>query len=177
MSAAKRLCPRILLSAALLLALALALLWARGDLGLRGSSLEGDARASQQIPSQWLAAGETGEELAAMVFYPPDRSDHTFSVYWKRPGLSLGYFFRGGGSLSLIDRGIACFSVENCPQKAYLSLNRPGIAQVVIDDGSDPRAIPLDPEKPFALVLPRNAGTVTFLDEGGRPVQPQEQPL
>ena len=48
---------------------------------------------------------------------------------------------------------------------------------MVVDDGSDPRVLSLDPEKPFALVLPRNAGTVTFYDREGRVVEPHQEIL
>lgn len=177
MSCTKRFRVWILLAVVLLLAAGFLLFRAQGGIGPGASSLEKDARSSQKIDPQWLCAQETGDEMAVLLFYPQDRQDHTFSVYWKRPGLSLGYTFRGGGSLSLIDEGILCFSIENCPQKAYLSLNRPGIREVQVDDGNTPYTIALDPETPFVLVLDQNCGTVTFLDQEGQTVEPQFQNL
>ena len=117
------------------------------------------------------------DQLAAMVFYPEDRADHTFSLYWNRPGPSAGWFFRAGGSITPLQEGVVRFTLEGCGEVAYGSLNRPGVSQVVVDDGSDPRVLSLDPEKPFALVLPRNAGTVTFYDREGRVVEPHQEIL
>ena len=68
------------------------------------------------------------------ISYPQDRSDHTFSVYVNRPGLSFGYFFRGGGSLSGVERGIAEFTVDGYNERAFISMNQPKAARLEIDD-------------------------------------------
>ena len=178
-SSSSRLRGKGLLAACLAAAIVVGIcLWTGGALGiLTAEKLEEDARASQRIDPSWQTAQTAGDQLAAMVFYPEDRADHTFSLYWNRPGPSAGWFFRAGGSITPLQEGVVRFTLEGCGEVAYGSLNRPGVSQAVVDDGSDPRVLSLDPEKPFALVLPRNAGTVTFYDREGRVVEPHQEIL
>ena len=106
-----------------------------------------------------------------------DRSDHTFSVYVNRPGLSFGYFFRGGGSLSGVERGIAEFTVDGYNERAFISMNQPKAARLEIDDGNTVQVIDLNNDQPFAIVLPANAGVIHFYDGNGNPVKYQKNPL
>ena len=75
-------------------------LYANNDIGVASSNLEADIRSSQKIKDDWTVDGSVSNTMAAYVSYPQNMSDHTFSVYVNRPGLSFGYFFRGGGNLS-----------------------------------------------------------------------------
>lgn len=111
------------------------------------------------------------------ISYPQDRSDHTFSVYVNRPGLSFGYFFRGGGSLSGVERGIAEFTVDGYNERAFISMNQPKAARLEIDDGNTVQVIDLNSDQPFAIVLPANAGVIHFYDGNGNPVNYQKNPL
>ena len=72
-------------------------------IGTSAANLESDIRNLQKIPEDWIVEGDVSDTMAAYISYPQDRSDHTFSVYVNRPGLSFGYFFRGGGSLSGVE--------------------------------------------------------------------------
>lgn len=83
----------------------LGLLYLNQDIGVRRSKLEDDIRMSQKIREDWAVEGVASDTVAAYISYPQDRSDHMFSVYVNRPGLSFGYFFRGGGSLSGVEEG------------------------------------------------------------------------
>ena len=87
-------------------------LYANNDIGMTSTNLEADIRSSQKIKDDWTLNGSVSNTMAAYISYPQDMSDHTFSVYVKHPGLSFGYFFRGGGNLSEVQRGIAEFTVE-----------------------------------------------------------------
>ena len=100
--------------------------------------------------------------MAAYISYPQDLSDHSFSVYVNRPGLSFGYFFRGGGTLSGIQRGIVEFTVEGYNERAFISMNQQQVQQLEIDDGNTIQVVDIDRNKPFAIVLPINAGNITF---------------
>ena len=102
---------------------------------------------------------------------------HTFSVYVHRPGLSFGYFFRGGGSLSGVDRGITEFTVEGYSERAFISMNQQQVARLEMDDGNSIQVIDIDSQKPFAIVLPINSGIITFFDANGRPVEYWNNPL
>ena len=115
--------------------------------------------------------------MAAYISYPQDMSDHTFSVYVNRPGLSFGYFFRAGGKLSEIQEGIAEFTTEGANERALISMNQQQVQQLQIDDGRAKQAIDIDSDQPFAIVLPINAGSITFYDVNGNAVEYWNRPL
>ena len=73
----------------------------------------------EAFPARWLH-----------ISYPQDLSDHSFSVYVNRPGLSFGYFFRGGGNLSGGQRGIAEYTVEGYNERAFISMNQQQVTPV-----------------------------------------------
>ena len=146
-------------------------LYAGDDIGVTSTNLESDVRGSQKIPDDWIITGSVSDTMAAYISYPQDMSDHTFSVYVNRPGLSFGYFFRGGGSLSGVDRGITEFTVEGYSERAFISMNQQQVARLEVDDGNSIQVIDIDSKKPFAIVLPINSGIITFFDANGRPVE------
>ena len=57
------------------------------------------------------------------------------------------------------------------PETAYISMNAEKIDRAVIDSGTETRTIELDSTQPFALVLPRNHGSVTFYGADGQPAE------
>ncbi len=145
-------------------------LYFNNDVGTPRSGIERDARASQKT-ADWLVEMDISDTMAALIFYPEDESDPVFSVYVNRPGLSFGYFFRGGGHSSLIERSVAEYTVEGFDERAFLSMNAPKAARLEIDDGNGVQVIEIDSGKPFAMVLPRNAGRLTFYDANGAIVE------
>ncbi len=147
------------------------ILYLCGNIGVPAGRLVQDIRRSQKIEADWTVNGNVTDTMAAYIAYPSDRGDHTFSVYVNRPGLSFGYFFRYGGSLSQVERSVAVYTVEGYGEKAYLSMNTAQVDRVEIDDGNGVQVIALDADKPFALVLPMGAGAVVFYDIEGNPVQ------
>ena len=94
-------------------------LYANNNIGMTSTDLEADIRSSQKIKDDWTLDGSVSNTMAAYISYPQDMNDHIFSVYVNRPGLSFGYFFRGGGTLSGIQRGIVEFTVEGYNERAY----------------------------------------------------------
>lgn len=161
----------------ILCVLFLGYLYLNNDIGIRKSRLENDIRSSQKIKDDWAVEGQVSDTMAAYISYPADQSDHVFSVYVNRPGLSFGYFFRGGGNLSGVSRYIAEFTVEGYNERAFISMNRQNVERLEIDDGNSVRVIDIDSEKPFAIVLPVNAGTITFYDGKGNVVEFQRNSL
>ena len=137
-------------------------LYANNDIGVTSTNLEADIRSSQKIKDDWTLDGSVSNTMAAYISYPQDMSDHTFSVYVNRPGLSFGYFFRGGGNLSEVQRGIVEFTVEGYNERAFISMNQQQVQQLEIDDGNAIQVIDIDSNKPFVIVLPINAGKITF---------------
>ncbi len=152
-------------------------LYLNNDIGIQKSQLEADIRSSQKIESDWIVDGEVSDSIAAFISYPRDMTDHTFSVYVNRPGLSFGYFFRGGGSLSGVEGGIAEYTVAGYPERAFISMNKQQVERLEIDDGSSIHVVELDSSKPFAITLPVNAGNITFYDVNGVAVEFWEHPL
>ena len=39
----------------------------------------------------WIVDGSVSDTMAVFISYPQDKSDHTFSIYVNRSGLSFGY--------------------------------------------------------------------------------------
>ena len=141
------------------------------EIGVTSSKLEADIRSSQKIKDDWTVDGSVSSTMAAYISYPQDLSDHSFSVYVNRPGLSFGYFFRGGGNLSGVQRGIAEYTVEGYNERAFISMNQQQVTQLEIDDGNTIQVLDIDSNKPFAIVLPISAGTITFYDVNGNTVE------
>ena len=152
-------------------------LYVSNDIGIASGNLETDIRSSQKIKEDWAIDGSVSDTMAAYISYPQDMSDHTFSVYVNRPGLSFGYFFRGGGTLSGIQRGIVEFTVEGYNERAFISMNQQQVQQLEIDDGNTIQVVDIDRNKPFAIVLPINAGNITFYDVNRNTVEYWNNPL
>ena len=76
-----------------------------------------------------------------------------------------------GGSLFEISDFVAAFTVNDRPETAYISMNAEKIDRAVIDSGTETHTIELDSTQPFALVLPRNSGSVTFYGADGQPAE------
>ena len=169
--------PKILLGIVLGWALFFVFLYANNDIGKTANSLEADIRQSQKILDDWNVEGSVSDTMAAFISYPQDKTDHTFSVYINRPGLSFGYFFRGGGDIVHVEDYIAEFVVEGYHERAFISMNAQNVVRLEIDDGNNIRVIDIDSGKPFAIVLPLNAGNVCFYDTNGNVVEYLRQPL
>ncbi len=68
-------------------------------------------------------------------------------------------------------RGIAEYTVEGYNERAFISMNQQQVTQLEIDDGNTIQVLDIDSNKPFAIVLPINAGTITFYDVNGNTVE------
>ena len=163
--------PKILLGVVLTCALFICFLYVNNDIGNSANNLESDIRLSQKISDDWIVDGSTSNTIAAFISYPQDKMDHTFSVYVNRPGLSFGYFFRGGGDIVEVDDYIAEFVVEGYHERAFISMNNQNIVRLHINDGNHVQTINIDCGKPFAIVLPLNAGSICFYDVNGNVVE------
>ena len=160
----KKIFLKIVIGVVLACILFVCFLYTNNEIGVTSSKLEADIRSSQKIKDDWTVDGSVSSTMAAYISYPQDLSDHSFSVYVNRPGLSFGYFFRGGGTLSGIQRGIVEFTVEGYNERAFISMNQQQVQQLEIDDGNTIQVVDIDRNKPFAIVLPINAGNITFYD-------------
>ena len=152
-------------------------LYLNDDIGIRGSQLESDIRSSQAIKEDWVVDGTASDTMAAFISYPRELGAHTFSVYVNRPGLSFGWFFRGGGGLAGVDTGIAEITVNGYNEHAFISMNKQQVERLEVDKGSSIQVIDIDSSKPFSIVLPVNAGGIAFYDVDGKRVECCECPL
>lgn len=168
---------KIILSLLIFLMGLLGVLYFNNDIGVLGFQLEADVRLSQKIKDDWLVEGMVSDTMAAYIAYPKDQSDHTFSVYVNPPGISFGYFFRGGGSMGSVEEHITEFTVEGYKERAFISMNKQKIDRVEIDDGNSSYMIDIDSDKPFAIVLPINTGNITFFDVDGNEIDFSMMPL
>lgn len=149
-------------------------LFLNNDIGIQSSRLESDIRSGQKIDPNWTVSGTVSDTIAAFISYPDNKSDHTFSVYVNRPGLSFGYFFRGGGDLTVSDNKIEEYMVEGYNERAFISMNKQQVECLKINDGNSIKVIDIDSSKPFTVVLPVNAGEIAFYDVNGNTVQFRE---
>lgn len=165
-------------SFALLICIAIAgFLFLNNDIGVQRSKIESDIRLGQKIDPDWTVNGTVSDTMAAFISYPDDKTDHTFSIYVNRPGLSFGYFFRGGGDLIAQNKGIAEYTVEGYNERAFISMNKQQVECLKINDGNSIRTIDIDSGKPFTVVLPLNAGEIAFYDVDGNTVEFYEHRL
>ena len=173
----KKIFLKIVIGVVLVCILFVCFLYTNNEIGVTSSKLEADIRSSQKIKDDWTVDGSVSSTMAAYISYPQDLSDHSFSVYVNRPGLSFGYFFRGGGKLSGVQRGIAEYTVEGYNERAFISMNQQQVQQLEIDDGNTIQVVDIDRNKPFAIVLPINAGNITFYDVNRNTVEYWNNPL
>ena len=153
------------------------ILYANNDIGRTAGSLEKDVRSSQKIKDDWIVDGSVSDSLAAYIAYSPDETDYSFSIYVNRPGLSFGYFFKVGGNVSAVSEYIAEFSDELYGDRAFVSMNMQNVERLEIDNGNGIEVIEIDSSKPFAVILPRNAGSIRFYDVNGNIVEAIRQSL
>lgn len=143
------------------LLLTLFILYARGDIGIPQSRIAADAQ--RDLPGGEILSDACGEELAALLL--ADGGEPSLRIYVDRPGLSFGWFFRYGGPPGA---QVTRYRLENCGEVVYAAGSGHGMCAMAVDDGTGAAVTPLDPDSPFVLVLPANAGTVVFYDEAGR---------
>ena len=62
-------------------------------------------------------------------------------------------------------------NIYNKQLETFISMNQQQVTQLEIDDGNTIQVLDIDSNKPFAIVLPINAGTITFYDVNGNTVE------
>lgn len=138
--------------------------------GVFKNHLEKDARARQKISDTWEASISANEDLAAMIFFDETLDNHIFSIYIKRDGISFGYFFNYGGSSGAIMDGIQQFTYRD-KGYALISMNKDKVSRVEVDNGVNISHIDINPERPFAVALPANCGSVNLYDMENNEIQ------
>lgn len=150
-------------------------LWADNRIGLPAGKLERDAR--RDVGEALQMSRSTGSSVGALLFYDGVFGEGwarrtSLRLYVNRPGLSFGWFFRGG--LTVPEGGVAVYAIEGYTEKAYVSQNLEGVCRAVLDDGVSVTTYELDASAPFALVSGANPGVLTFYTADGTAVPVSE---
>ena len=153
----------LLLGIILIILLAFLIVWQADMLGVSAGRLEQDARENQEIGSSWEMAQAVNDDMCAMLFYDEEKDDCAYSIYLSRDGFSVGYFFRQGGFDPYMADSVKGIVFED-KGIALLSLNEDGVCKIVVDNDTEEKVISVDPEEPFAVVLPVDCGAITMYD-------------
>lgn len=152
----------MIVGAVVIVFLAFAIVSEAGIIGISRGRLEEDARKTQDIDNSWEMAQGANEGLCAMLFYDADRDEYKYSVYLTGESLSYGYFFRDGGAYPFAEESVHGLIYED-KGIALLSPNEEEISRIVVGD----ETIEVNPEEPFAVVLPIDCGEITLYDTEG----------
>lgn len=162
---------RILILAGILVIIALGCLivYQADVIGVSQSRLEQDAREVQHINAKWDVAQAVNDEMCAMIFYDNEKNKCAYSVYLSGEEYTLGYFYREGGEAPYMEEGVQGLIYED-KGIALMSMNADKVASIVVGDGSRGQTIAVDPEQPFAVVLPIESNMITMYDDQGKVV-------
>ena len=162
---------RILILAGILVIIALGCLivYQADGIGVSQSRLEQDAREVQHINAKWDVAQAVNDEMCAMIFYDNEKKKCAYSVYLSGEEYTLGYFYREGGEAPYMEEGVQGLIYED-KGIALMSMNADKVASIVVGDGSREQTIAVDPEQPFAVVLPIESNVITMYDDQGKVV-------
>ncbi len=152
-------------------------LYINNRVGICKKNIEKDARTQRNLDDSWEVSKSTNKNISALIFYDNEQSKSNYSIYVNKKGLSFGYFFRGGGSTYLENKGIVEYQIEGFQEKAYISMNKDKISRVEIDKGNNIKVINIESTKPFALVLDKDAITIRFYDINDNVIKPIYQKL
>nr|WP_300657919.1 hypothetical protein [uncultured Acetatifactor sp.] len=141
--------------------LAFLIIWKAEVIGISKGRLEQDARERQNVAEDWEMAQAVDEDICAMLFYDSERKGYVYAVYLSKEGFSYGYFFTQGGTDAYMAEGVKGIVFED-KGIALLSLNEDKVCKVVTEDSGE--EILVDPQEPFAIVLPIDCGAITLYD-------------
>lgn len=111
--------------------------------------IERETRRFQAINDEWNMEISLNDNLAVVLSYDDDMSEHAFSVYKNTGNVVPNYKFSYGGESTSIERSVRVFKYDNT--LALLSMNMLHIAKIECHDGI---TCEIDPNSPFALIIP-----------------------
>ncbi len=137
------------------------------NIGITKKSIQEDARYHQKIPDHWNVSMYTTKQLSAMIFYDENQTNHIFSIYVNRDGLSYGYFFRLGGKDSAISNSVKEIQFEDSNERVYISMNSKHASLVQIENETSIEIKQIDPNNPFVFIV-ADTLKVIFMDANGK---------
>lgn len=157
----------VTIGALTILLLGFLIAWNSRMTGVSKSRIQRDAREIQEISGDWKTVQAGDENIYVVLFYDKERSDCRYCVYLSYDDVVYGYLYNDGGSDNYIESAARCMIYED-RGIALLSLNRDRVCGIEAGNGADRKIIEIDPEKPFAVVLPVGSGEITLYDAQGK---------
>lgn len=136
--------------------------------GVYKNNIEQDARSSQNIDDDWIVLQNSSDEIYAMLFYPNEKDDHTFSIYINRKGFSFGYYFASGGSSWGVSGMVRKYDFEyaDIDDVVYISNNQEKATSYQLTDGERIIITPLNGEEPF-VIIESGDWEISFYNDNG----------
>lgn len=138
--------------------------------GVSKSDIEKQARIDLSVDSNWKAEKAIGNSVSGILFYDQTRSAYKYAIYIKKP-LSLEFFFTSGGCTQLEMKGVVKYTNANSLEAVYLSMNKQKVNRIELNNGNNIEEVEVDHTKPFAVIFPSDAKSVTFQDIDGNHVE------
>lgn len=111
--------------------------------------IEESFRAFQAANAEWNVEVAMSNNIAAVIAYDQEQTDHTFAVYTNENDIFTNYVYRAGGHTTSVERSVLVYKSEGA--FILISMNALHIAKIECHDG-DPYEI--DPNHPFVLIVP-----------------------
>lgn len=137
-------------------------LYFTNNIGLTKKMVEKEARHYTDIDDSFTLISDESKDLKTLLFFNKDEDKYKYRIYAKKPGISFGYFFRGGGTLVSPDNYIEEIHIAGYHDRVFISSNKNKVGKVEIDDGNEIKIIDVDINNPFIVIIPQNTGIVNF---------------
>ena len=139
------------------------------------------------IEEDWKVAQSINDSVAVFLFYDEETRDYVFTSYVNHPAwYSFGYFGQGfNKNDNFVTDAVMGYRYYGNSEHyddfvRVFSMNKPQIAKIAYGaEGSTKTVIEVDPDQPFALILPHDYGTITLYDRDGNisPLEYVDTPL
>ncbi len=167
----------ILLSLLFICLVFIGYLFLGNNIGISKNDIISEVRKLEKITDDWTTCEEVVGTTAACISYPQDKSNHSYSIFVNKKGLSFGYFFRDGGRSYVVENSIGEYTITGYSDRTFISMNNQNVVRVDIDTENGIETRELKSGEPFVFILENNPGDVTFYDVDGNVVEYINQPL
>ena len=86
--------------------------------------VEKEARYYTDIDESFNLITDESKDLQTLLFFNKDENVYKYRIYVKKPGISFGYFFRGGGTLINPDNYIEEIHIDGYNDRVFISNNK-----------------------------------------------------
>ena len=121
--------------------------------------IEESLREFQAVNEEWNIEIAMSDNVAAVLAYDDNLTDHTFAIYRNENDTFKNYVYRYGGHTTSIEKSVRVYQYDG--MLVLLSMNALHIAAIECHDGG---IYEIDPNRPFFLIIP--SGGFDVYDEG-----------